>query len=161
MPEGGDHGALAARADHVSVRGIVHAGLGGVFFEPRKRPPHRAVVGLDDAIVAADQRGQRHRLGRGERQVAPGPVVDFPAADTAAEALSGAVRHFARQHLTEGVRIDRAFQAQLSGAPAPPGTRRPVLRGILGVVAVALVVVCALRRARHRADGRDHQIQRP
>lgn len=52
-------------------------------------------MSIDDAAVPAGERGERDRLGRGERQVTAGAVVDLPLSDPSPDALPEAVRHFA------------------------------------------------------------------
>ena len=75
VAERGNHRFLIVRADHAAGRRILHPGLGGVFLEPAERANHGPIVGVDDARVAADQRGKGYGLGRGEGQIAPGAVV--------------------------------------------------------------------------------------
>ena len=161
VPEPGDHRLLVPGSHHASRRGVPHPGLGGVLLEPVERAPDRPVVGLDDARVAADERGEGHRFRRAEGQVTAGAVVNLAIAHPAAEALPRAVRHFALQYRPEGVGVDRTFEAELGGALARPGTGLPVLGGILGVVAIPFIVAGPLRRTRDRADRGDHQTQRP
>ena len=49
------------------------------------RDDEGAVVGVDDALVAADERRDRDRLRRREREVAAGPVRDLAVRAAPAE----------------------------------------------------------------------------
>ena len=156
-----DYRLLIARPNHATGRWVLHPCFGGVAFEPVERAPDCTVVRLDDAVVAADQGGERDGLRRGEGEIATGTVADFAVADPAAEPPPGTVRHLARQHGLEDVGLDRAFETEFGGALARPGARRPVLGRVLGVIPVAFIVARALGRAGNRTDRSDHQIQRP
>ena len=86
-----------------------------------------AVVGLDDAVVAADQGGDGDGLRRAEGQVAAGAVEDLAVPAAAAELFPGTVRYPAFEDGAEGLGIDRPRQAELFGALAGPGARLAVL----------------------------------
>ena len=66
VAEGGRDDLLPADPCHLPGIGLLHAGFGGVLLDPGQRRRHRAVVRLDDALVATDQRGDGDRLGRRE-----------------------------------------------------------------------------------------------
>ncbi len=65
VAEGGGDDLLVAHPRHPAGigslprtrSGVLHPGLGGVFLDPGQRRRHGAVVRLDDALVAAHQRG--------------------------------------------------------------------------------------------------------
>ena len=118
-------------------------------------------MGIDDAGIAADQRGQRDRLGRGEGEVAAGTVMDFSVLAPAAELAVRPVGHLSLQNRLERIGIDRAFQAEFGRAPARPGTRLAVGGVVLRIVSILFVVAGALGRCSHRSDRGDHQIHRP
>ena len=110
---GGDH-ALVPGTDHRARRRVAHPGLHGVAFDPGKRPVDRLLVGVQDALVAAHHRHERHRLGRRQGHVAAGAMgdtaVDLPAPEPASTG------HLAFEDPLEGLRLDRAGQPQRSSA---------------------------------------------
>ena len=152
VAEGGGDDLLVADAPHLPGFRILHAGLGGVLLDPGERCRHGAVVRLDDALVAADQRSDGDRLGRGEGEVAAGTMVDLPVLAAPPEPRVRAVRHLAFEHRPEGVGVDRALQPELLRAPAGPGAGVAMLGIVLRVITVALVVGRALGRRGKRAD---------
>ena len=147
---------LIALAHQIAGLRVLEPRLDRVPLDPGKRRLDGPVMGVDDAPVAADQRGERDGLGGREGDVAPGTVDELAVPVPAPEFAPGAVRHLAFEHGPEDVRIDRTFEAELARAPAEPGARLPVLRIVLHVVAVLLVVGDALRGRGDGADRGDH-----
>ena len=146
MPEGGSDDLLVADARHATDIGIFHPGLGRVLLDPGERRRHGAIVGFDDAPVAAHQRGERDRLGRAESQVPSGTVEDLSVLAAPPELGARSVGHLAFEDRTEGRGIDRAFQPELLRPLAGPGAGLAVLGIVLLVIAVLLVVGRALGR---------------
>ena len=155
--EGGDRRLLVPGTDHAARLGVLHPGLDNALLDPGEGPPHRPAVGLRDAGVAADQRGEGDGLRRGEGQVASRPVVEAAVLVPAAEPVSGPVRDLSRQHGLEYVGIDGTLEPERLGALAGPGAGLLVGGIVLGVVAVALVVADALGGRGDGADGDHHQ----
>ena len=155
VAEGGGDDLLISRPHHLPRHGILHPGLGDVFFDPRERRLHCPVMRLDDAGVAADQGRERHRLRRGEGEIAAGTVEDFPVLAPAPELGARTVRHLAFEDLPEDFRIDRPLEPEVLRALAEPAAGGAVLGIVLRVVAVALVVARALRGRGEGAD-REH-----
>ena len=159
VSEGGDDRLLVAGADHAPRLRVLHAGLDDVPFDPSEGALHRFVVSGDDAAIAADQGGERDRLGRGEGEVASGTVMDVALPVPASETIARSVGHLSREYVLERVRVDGTFEAERLGALAGPGAGVAVGGVVPGVVAVAFVVGHALRRRGDGADRDDHQIQ--
>ena len=155
LPEGRRDHPLAARADHRAGGRVAHPRLDGVRLDPVQRRRHRPVVRLDDAVVAADQRHQRHRLGRAQRHVAAGAVDDVPADLPTPEPTPA--RNLAFEHRPEALGIDRPGEAQGLRAPARLGAGIEMRGIVLRVVAVPLEAGHALRRRGDLADGRYHR----
>ena len=155
VPEGGGHDLLPVDARHLPRLWILHAGFGGVLLDPGKGCRDGAVVGVHDARVAADERGDGDGFRSAEGQVAAGTVQDLAVLAAAPEPGVGAVRHPSFENGPEGVRIDRTLQSELFGALAGPGARLAVLGVVLRIVAVALVVPRALGGGGQRPD-REH-----
>ena len=156
VAEGCGHHLLPAHADHRLRRRILHSRLDRVLLDPRERLPHRLVVRLDDAPVAAHHRQERDRLRCGERDVAAGAVLDLPV--LAAPADLGPVRDPAFEDLPEGGRIDWPREPERLGPLAGPAAGLPVRGVVLRVVAVALVVARTLRRRSDLADRGYHRV---
>ena len=156
VPKGRRDHLLPSLRHHFSRLRVLHAGLGHIPLDPVEGALHGPVMGLDDALVAADERGEGDGLGGGEGEIPPGPVLQGPIGPPASELLSGAVGRLALQHRPEEVRIDRAGEAVILRALAGPGARFPVGRVVLRVVAVPLVVARALGRGGDGADRGDH-----
>ena len=97
MPERGNHRFLVACPDHPPGCGVLQPGLGGVLLEPGQALSDRLVVGVDDAGVAADERGERHGFRRGESYVPSRAVLERAALARAPQAPPGPVRHRAFQ----------------------------------------------------------------
>ena len=76
---------------------------------------------VDDAGIAADEAGERHRLRSREGDVAAGAVEQLAVAVAAPELAPGAVGHLALEDGAEDVGIDRAFEPERVGALAGPG----------------------------------------
>ena len=156
MPERRDHRLLVARTRHAAGFRVLHPGLGGVLLEPVERAADGAVVGVDHARVAADQRRERDGFGGAEGQVAAGTVVELSVVPHASEPLAGAVGHAAFEDRPEGVGIDRSVEAEPGRAAPGPGAGLPVLYVVLRVVSVAFVVGSALLGRGDGADRGDH-----
>ena len=169
VPEGGDDRLLAAGADHASGlrilprtrSGVLHPGFRDMAFDPVEGAPDGAVVGLDDAPVAADQGGQGDRLRRAEGEVAAGPMVERAVLSHPAQPPAGAVRDAAFENRPERLGIDRTFEAEACGALSGPGAGGPVPGIVPGIVAVALVVARPLGGRGDGADRGDHVRSRP
>ena len=156
VAEGGDDGLLAAGAHHAPGLLVLHPGLGDVLLEPGEGAPHRPVVGVDDAHIAADERRQGDRFRGREGEVAARTVRDLTVLAAAPELAPGAVRHPAFEHRPERLGIDRAFEAGLGRARSGPGAGVTVAGIVLRVIAVALVVGDALGGRGQSADRGDH-----
>ena len=100
VAEGGRDHPLPAGAHQPSRRrglprtrsGVLHPGLDRVLLDPGKRCRDRPVVRVDDAAVAADERGQRDRLRGREGDVAARPVHELPVRVAAPELAPGGRR---------------------------------------------------------------------
>ena len=155
VPEGGGDDLLVADPRHLPGRGVHHPRLGGVLLDPGEARRHRAVMDLDDTLVAADQCRDGDRLGRGEGEVPARTVHDLAVLAALPELGPRSVGHLALEDRPEGVRVDRALQPELFRPLAGPGTRLPVLGIVLRVIAVLLEIARALRGRRERPD-REH-----
>ena len=113
VPEGGGDDLLVADAPHLPGLRILHAGLGRVLLDPGEGRRHGAVVGVDDAVVAAHQGGNRDGFRGREGQVAARAVQDFAVLAAAPEPCVRAVRHPAFEDRLEGFGVDRTLQAEL------------------------------------------------
>ena len=133
--------------------GVLHPGLGDVLLEPRQRARDGPVMGIDDARVAADERGQGNGFRGREGEVAAGAVLD--ATVLAAPPELGCPSRPARLPSSTALKIFGSTGPVSPSSSAPlagPGAGVPV-RGIVpGVVAVLLVVARALGRG---GDGPD------
>ena len=120
MAEGGGDHVLAAGADDHAGGGVLAAGLDGVLLDPLQGGADGAVVGFDDALVAAREGEQGDGLGSGEGEVAAGAVGDVAEPVAAAEAAPAG--YAALEDGLEGSGIDGAGKAEGGGAPADPST---------------------------------------
>jgi hypothetical protein len=88
----------------------------GMFLGIGKRNPDRPLVRGKDALVARDQRQDRDRLGRADREIPAGMMLDAflaPATELLAADLAG-------EQFLELLGVDRPGQAEAGGELAAP-----------------------------------------
>ena len=102
----------------------------------------------------AKSRGERDRLRGREGDIAPGTVLDVAVLVPLPQLRP--VRHLAFEHRPEGLRVDRAGEAERVRALARSGAHGLVRGIVLRVVAVALEIADALRRRGDFADRSYH-----
>ena len=78
VPEPRRHQPVRRGPRALPRRRVVAARLEQRRFDPVERRPDRRVVGAQNPPVAVAQRFQRYRLGRGQREVEPRPVLVLP-----------------------------------------------------------------------------------
>ena len=150
MPERRRDHLLVPGAHHRARGGVAQPGLDGVLLNPGEGHANRPVVNIHDALVAADHRHQRHRLRRGQGDVAPRPVMDAAVHLLAPEPTPAG--NLAFEHPLERRRLDRPGKPERRSALARPGVRLLVGRIVLRVVPVLFEIAHALRGRGDLAD---------
>src|SRR3546814_1474557 len=83
----------------------------GMLLDPAERGADRFLMRSDDALVARDQRHDRHRLGGVDREVPPRMVLNLAVPDAPKLLLADLPR---KQRL-ERLAVDRSFESQIGG----------------------------------------------
>ena len=154
VPEPRRHQPVRRGPRALPRRRVVAARLEQRRFDPVERRPDRRVVGAQNPPVAVEQRFQRYRLGRGQREVEPRPVLVLPVTGPPEAGLCAG--HITAKDALECLGRHLLRKAERRRALPVPEARPALARVVLRVIALALEIRDRHRRRTEFGQARNH-----